>query len=173
MMSRTMTEYLETSLTEEQVTSLADQLSIKKMKSNPAVNHADRHAKCVSTFALLLLSWKWPQILPDFLPWIRSCSRGRFLEGESFVRKGEAGGWRQYFTEVFQLDCFQNKYPIIQLLISDISTMILSGNGKGLWFLASKARMWYNFQMGVNTSERELPAKMNNQPITSFNRNVW
>ena len=49
-MSRTMTEYLETSLTEEQVTSLADQLSIKKMKSNPAVNHADRHAKCVSTF---------------------------------------------------------------------------------------------------------------------------
>ena len=56
MISRTMTEYLETSLTEEQVTSLADQLSIKKMKSNPAVNHADRHAKCVSTFALLLLS---------------------------------------------------------------------------------------------------------------------
>ena len=53
MMSRTMTEYLETSLTEEQVTSLADQLSIKKMKSNPAVNHADRHAKCGSTFALL------------------------------------------------------------------------------------------------------------------------
>ena len=54
MMSRTMTEYLETSLTEEQVTSLADQLSIKKMKSNPAVNHADRHAKYASTFALLL-----------------------------------------------------------------------------------------------------------------------
>jgi len=71
---RTMTEYLETSLTEEQVTSLADQLSIKKMKSNPAVNHADRHAK------------------------------GRFLEGESFVRKGEAGGWRQYFTEEMEKD---------------------------------------------------------------------
>ena len=36
------------------------------------------------------------------------------------MRKGEAGGWRQYFTEVFQLDWFLNKYPIIQLLISDI-----------------------------------------------------
>ena len=26
--------------------------------------------------------------------------RGKFLEGESFVRKGEAGGWRKYFTQV-------------------------------------------------------------------------
>jgi len=66
---RTVTRYLDASLTEEQVSSLADQLSIKKMKSNPAVNHEDRHAQ------------------------------GKFLEGESFVRKGEAGGWRKYFTQ--------------------------------------------------------------------------
>ena len=26
--------------------------------------------------------------------------RGTFLPGESFIRKGEAGGWRNYFTEV-------------------------------------------------------------------------
>ena len=25
-------------------------------------------------------------------------SRGRFLEGESFIRKGEAGGWRKEFS---------------------------------------------------------------------------
>jgi len=25
--------------------------------------------------------------------------RGRFLEGESFVRRGAAGGWREEFTE--------------------------------------------------------------------------
>ena len=43
--SRTVTRYLDASLTEEQVSSLADQLSIKKMKSNPAVNHEDRHAQ--------------------------------------------------------------------------------------------------------------------------------
>ena len=30
----------------------------------------------------------------------RGLHRGKFLEGESFVRKGEAGGWRKYFTQV-------------------------------------------------------------------------
>ena len=51
--SRTVAQYLDTSLTEEQVSTLADQLSIKKMKSNPAVNHEDRHAKYLHSFQLL------------------------------------------------------------------------------------------------------------------------
>jgi len=66
---RRVAAYLGQTITEEQVTRLTDYLDIKNMKKNPAVNHADRHAK------------------------------GRFLEGESFVRRGAAGGWREEFTE--------------------------------------------------------------------------
>ena len=44
------------------------------MKKNPGVNHQDRH------------------------------DRGAFLNGESFIRKGVAGGWKNYFSEELEKD---------------------------------------------------------------------
>ena len=45
--SRRVADFLGKSLTADQVARLADYLSIKNMKKNPAVNHADRHEKLV------------------------------------------------------------------------------------------------------------------------------
>ena len=64
---REVAAFLGQSLTEYQVASLAEYLDFQNMKKNPAVNHQDRH------------------------------SRGAFATGESFIRKGEAGGWKKYF----------------------------------------------------------------------------
>jgi len=64
-----VSSFLGVTLDQAQVESLANYLDFKNMKKNPAVNHQDRH------------------------------ERGRFLDGESFIRKGVAGGWRETFTE--------------------------------------------------------------------------
>jgi len=66
---RNVAKFLDKSLTEDEVTKLVGYLDIKNMKKNPAVNHLDRNQS------------------------------GAFLEGESFIRKGRAGGWREDFTE--------------------------------------------------------------------------
>jgi len=60
-----VSQFLGVDLDEKQVESLANHLDFKNMKKNPSVNHQDRHDK------------------------------GRFLEGESFIRKGEAGAWSE------------------------------------------------------------------------------
>jgi len=66
---RTISAFLGKPLTEEDINTLADHVSIDNMKKNPAVNHKDRHEK------------------------------GVFLAGESFVRSGISGGWTKYFSE--------------------------------------------------------------------------
>merc|ERR1719481_1492139 len=68
-LSRSVAKFLDKCLSDDQVSTLVEYLDIRNMKNNPAVNHADRHQS------------------------------GAFLEGESFVRKGRAGGWREEMTE--------------------------------------------------------------------------
>ena len=46
-------------------------------------------------------------------PWLH---RGKFLEGESFVRKGEAGGWRKYFTQVL-ISTAGNSLAILKVIV--------------------------------------------------------
>jgi len=65
---RQIGSFLGKPLTDEDIATLANHVSIDNMKKNPAVNHKDRHEK------------------------------GVFLSGESFVRSGVTGGWTKYFT---------------------------------------------------------------------------
>jgi len=64
-----LTRFLGKELSDEDLATLIDHVQIKNMKKNPAVNH------------------------------LHCNESGRFLEGESFIRKGEAGGWRKYFSD--------------------------------------------------------------------------
>ena len=66
--------------------------------------------------------------------------RGKFLEGESFVRKGEAGGWREYFTQVTisPLGIFHNFSSWLETSVSQ-PPFFLSGNGNNFRFLADTA----------------------------------
>merc|ERR1712215_21724 len=66
---RDVAEFLDKDLSDQEIAILADYLDLKNMKKTPAVNHQDRH------------------------------DRGAFAEGECFIRKGVAGGWREYFDD--------------------------------------------------------------------------
>lgn len=63
-----LARFLGKELSEEDLALLVDHVEIKNMKKNPAVNH------------------------------LHCNTSGRFLETESFIRKGETGGWRKYFS---------------------------------------------------------------------------
>jgi len=66
---RDVAKFINKDLKETEIAALAEYLDVKNMKKNPAVNHQDRHQK------------------------------GAFAEGESFIRKGVAGGWKKYFDD--------------------------------------------------------------------------
>lgn len=71
---RKTSKFLEKPITDEQVKELADYLSFKSMKENPAVNLEP------------LLNHKYGD---------NFCVR----TGKSFIRKGEIGGWKNCFNE--------------------------------------------------------------------------